>query len=121
MNPFKDVKPGKWYTNPVLWAYYHSPQITGGKSATTFGTNEPCTRAQVVTFLWKLAGEPEPNSASNPFKDVKSDKYYYKAVLWAVENGVTSGISPNSFGPNNTCTRAQVVTFLCKADQVIYP
>jgi hypothetical protein len=75
----------------------------------------PCTREQVVTFLWKAAGAPEPAGTDCPFTDVKPGKYYYKAVLWAVKNGVTGGMSATSFGVGKTCTRAQVVTFLYKA------
>ena len=114
-NPFTDVKPGKYYEKPVLWAFCHDPQITGGMSETAFGVNNPCTRAQVVTFLWKAAGAPEPESEENPFTDVKAGKYYYKAVLWAVENGVTSGMTDDTFGVNNACTRGQIVTFLYAA------
>ena len=114
-NPFTDVKPGKYYEKPVLWAYYSEPQVTGGTSATTFGINDPCKREQVVTFLWKAAGAPEPVTTVNPFKDVKEGKWYYKAVLWAVENGITSGMSADTFGVGKTCTRAQIVTFLYAA------
>ncbi len=111
-NPFTDVKTGKYYYNAVLWAYHHEPQITGGTSLTTFGVNDPCTRAQVVTFLWKVKGAPEPETTENPFRDVKEGKYYYKAVLWAVENGISSGIGDGLFGTNESCTRAQIATFL---------
>ena len=111
-NPFVDVVEGKYYYNPVLWAYYHDPQITSGTSETTFSPNDTCTRAQIVTFLWRAAGSPEPTTKNNPFDDVKSDKYYFKAVLWAAETGVTSGTSDTTFSPNDGCTRAQVVTFL---------
>ena len=117
-NPFTDVKPGKWYANAVLWAYHHEPQITSGSGEDLFGVNDPCTRAQVVTFLWKAAGAPEPNTTENPFTDVREGKWYYKAVLWAVENGITSGMSADTFGTNETCTRAQIVTFLQKAMEV---
>ena len=115
VNPFNDVKPGKWYTDAVLWAYYHTPQITGGMNATTFGVNSPCTRAQVVMFLWAAAGKPAPAASQNPFSDVKSTDYFYSAVLWAVENGITSGTSSTTFSPKTTCTRAQIVTFLFAA------
>ena len=114
-NPFADVQPGKYYEKPVLWAYYHEPQITGGMNATTFGVKSSCTRAQVVMFLWAAAGKPEPTSTDNPFTDVREKDYFYKAVLWAVENGITGGTSPTTFSPKQTCTRAQVVTFLYKA------
>ena len=111
-NPFSDVKEGKYYYTPVLWAYYHDPQITSGTSETKFSPNDTCTRAQIVTFLWRAAGSPEPTTTSNPFTDVKDSKYYYKAVLWTAETGVTSGTAADKFSPNDGCTRAQVVTFL---------
>ena len=115
-NPFTDVKEGKYYYEPVLWAYYHDPQITTGTTATTFGPNDTCTRGQVVTFLWRAKGCPEPTVTAHPFTDVKESAYYYKAMLWAVENGITSGTSATTFGPNENCTRSQVVTFLWRAD-----
>ena len=111
-NPFTDVKPDKYYYGPVLWAVNHDPQITNGTSDTTFSPNKTCTRAQVVTFLWRAAGCPEPETTTTPFTDIKATAYYYKAVLWAVENGITAGTSATTFGPNKDCTRAQVVTFL---------
>ena len=115
-NPFVDVTEDDYYFDAVLWAYYHDPQITSGTSETTFSPNATCTRAQVVTFLWRAAGQPEPTMTGNPFKDVSSGAYYYKAVLWAVEKGVTEGTSKTTFSPNNGCTRAQVVTFLWRAE-----
>ena len=99
-----------WFTQPVAWAVEHG--ITQGTSATTFGPDEQCTRGQVVTFLWRAAGCPEPAVGSNPFSDVGTNDYYYKAVLWAVENGITQGTSATTFGPEESCTRSQVVTFL---------
>ena len=114
-NPFTDVEEGKFYYEPVLWAYYHDPQIAAGTSETTFSPKNPCTRAQIVTFLWRAAGSPEPETTENPFEDVKESKYYYKAVLWAAEAGVTAGTSKTKFSPNDTCTRAQAVTFLWRA------
>ena len=114
-NPFVDVKEGKYYYNAVLWAYYHDPQVTGGTDATHFSPNKTCTREQIVTFLWKACGAPEPTTTSNPFKDVKSTKYYYKAVLWAVENGITGGVGDGKFGVGQPCTREQAMTFLWKA------
>ena len=109
-NPFSDVKNGQYYTEPVLWAVANG--ITTGTTATTFGPDEGCTRAQVVTFLWRAAGKPEPTSSVNPFADVKSGQYYYNAVLWAVEKGITNGTAATTFSPDDTCTRAQIVTFL---------
>jgi len=108
--PFADVKTGAFYYKPVKWAL--GSKITGGTSATTFSPDDNCTRAQVVTFLWRTAGQPKPNGKNNPFADVKSDSYYYDAVLWAVENGITGGTSADTFSPDSNCTRAQVVTFL---------
>ena len=112
-NPFADVKSSKFFYEPVLWAA--NSGVTTGTSATTFSPNNDCTRGQIVTFLWRAAGSPEPTSIRNPFKDVKSNAYYYKAVLWAVEKGITNGTSANTFSPDATCTRAQVVTFLWRA------
>ena len=114
-NPFVDVKQGAYYYDPVLWAVNHQPQITNGTSATTFSPDATCTRGQVVTFLWRANGCPEPKSTSNPFKDVASGAYYYKAVLWAVENGITNGTSATTFSPDAPCTRAHVVTFLWRS------
>lgn len=110
LTSFTDVKKTDFFYMPVQWAVSNS--VTAGLTNTTFGPNQPCTRAQAVTFLWRAAGSPTPKKLSNPFVDVKSNAYYYKAVLWAVENGITAGVSSTSFAPNNTCTRAQIVTFL---------
>ena len=96
--------------NPIDWAYFGG--ITAGTSDTTFSPNKGCTRAQVVTFLWRAAGEPAPQQTDNPFTDVKAGQYYYDAVLWAVENGISLGTSSTTFSPDKTCTRAQIVTFL---------
>ena len=115
-NPFKDVKEGDFYYDAVLWAVNADPQVTSGTSATTFSPNDTCTRAQVVTFLWRAKGCPEPKSSNNPFGDVKAGEYYYKAVLWAVENEITAGTSKTTFSPNTGCTRAQVVTFLWRTE-----
>ena len=114
VNPFKDVKETDWYYKAVLWAV--GKNITAGTSATTFGPNVTCTRGQVVTFLWRAAGSPEPTSTVNPFDDVSEFHYFYKPVLWAVENKITSGTAPNTFGHDAPCTRAQVVTFLYSAE-----
>ena len=115
INPFTDVSEGKYFYDAVLWALYHDPQVTTGTDETHFSPNKTCNRAQVVTFLWRAAGEPEPASMSTSFTDVKTTAYYYKAVLWAVENGITTGTTATTFGPNKDCTRAQVVTFLWRA------
>ena len=113
LTPFDDVVPGSFYEAPVAWAVENG--ITNGISATRFGPNDPCNRAQVVTFLWRAAGSPEPKSQNNPFPDVASGSFYEKPVLWAVENGITNGTSATTFGPNEPCNRAQVVTFLWRA------
>ena len=109
-NPFEDVKKGSFYYDAVLWAV--DEDITRGTSATIFAPDATCTRGQVVTFLWRACGSPDPISGNNPFVDVKPDAYYYKAVLWAVEQGITKGTSATTFSPNQGCTRGQVVTFL---------
>lgn len=112
--PFVDVAESAYYYDAVLWAVENG--ITGGTSATTFSPNQACTRAQAMTFLWRAAGSPAPKTTSNPFTDVSSSAYYYDAVLWAVENGITAGTSATTFSPNNTCTRGQIMTFLWRAD-----
>ena len=112
-NPFTDVAEAHYFYDPVLWAVGEG--ITTGTAATTFSPLNVCTRAQVVTFLWRAAGSPEPIKNSNPFTDVPEKIYYYKAVLWAVENGITTGTSATTFSPESPCTRGQVVTFLHRA------
>ena len=115
-NPFTDVKSTDWFYNPVMWAKDNG--ITSGLTATSFGPESKCTRAQVVTFLWAANGRPEPQTTVNPFTDVANDAWYVKPVLWAVESKVTGGITATEFGPNANCTRAQVVTFLYKASLI---
>ena len=115
-NPFTDVKNGDYFFEPVLWALNHDPQITDGMTETTFAPDVTCTRGQVVTFLWRSMGCAEPKSTHNPFIDVSANDYYYKAVLWAVEKGITDGTSDTTFSPNDPCTRAHVVTFLWRAE-----
>lgn len=115
-NPFTDVKSGDFYYNPVLWAVANG--ITQGVSKTQFGSTQVCNRAAVVTFLWRTAGSPEPESTSNPFVDVKTTDFFYKPVLWAVENGITNGVDATHFGPATDCNRAQVVTFLYRAAKI---
>jgi hypothetical protein len=102
-----------WYKDAVNWAAKEG--ITTGATATTFNPNGTCTRAMVVTFLWRAAGSPEPKSTTTSFTDVNANEYYAKAVAWAVENGITTGTSTTTFSPNAACTRAQVVTFLWRA------
>ena len=112
--PFTDVAAKDYFYEPVLWAVANG--ITGGLDATHFGPNNACTRGQVVTFLWRAYGSPEPKSTSHPFTDINENQYFYKAVLWAVENGITSGLNATTFGPNNACTRGQIATFLWRAN-----
>lgn len=112
-NPFTDVKEEEYYGYPVLWALKMG--ITTGTSSTTFSPEKTCTRGQVVTFLWRANGSPEPTVTENPFVDISPDAYYYKAVLWAVENGITQGTGRGKFSPDNGCTRGQVATFLWRA------
>ena len=115
LNFFVDVSASAYYYDAVLWAV--GKGITGGTSATTFDPNGNCTRAQAVTFLWRAAGSPAAKSAVMPFTDVKAGSYYYDAVLWAVENGITEGTSDTTFSPDATCSRAQIVTFLWRSQK----
>ena len=107
---FRDVKQSDYYYDAVKWAVEKG--ITEGTSATTFSPNVSCTRAQMVTFLWRAAGSPVPKSTNNPFKDISSTDYFYNAVLWAVENDITTGTGADTFSPNAKVNRAQTVTFL---------
>ena len=107
--PFTDMGEGSYYETAVLWAVENG--ITKGTSDTTFTPNAKCTRAQIVTFLWRSQKSPASDSV-NPFTDVAADAYYTNAVLWAVEHGITAGTTTTTFSPNNDCTRAQIVTFL---------
>jgi len=110
---FDDVKDeNKYFFDPVYWAFYSNPQITKGTSDTTFSPNESVTRGQFVTFLYRAAGEPDVDVSAIEFTDVKADKFYAKAVAWAVENKITTGTSATTFAPNEAVTRAQIVTFL---------
>ena len=111
-SPFSDVSTSAYYYEAVKWA--QEKGITGGIGNGLFGPNQPCTRAQIVTFLWRAAGSPEPKRMSS-FSDVSADSYYAKAVAWAVENGITTGTGDGKFSPDATCTRAQSVTFLFRA------
>ena len=111
-NPFEDVTEADYFFNPVMWALGHLPQVTAGVDAAHFGPNNNCTREQIVTFLWAANGKPEPEGTGSGFSDVASNAWYYKPVMWAVENKVTSGFSDGSFGVGQPCTRAQAMTFL---------
>lgn len=110
---FRDVPENAYYRDAVQWAV--EQKITGGTSADTFSPDAPCTRGQIVTFLWRAASSPKPQSTTDPFKDVDANAYYYNAVLWAVEQGITSGTGANTFSPDATVTRGQTVTFLYRA------
>ena len=109
-NPYTDVSAAKYYYHAILWAT--SCGVTSGTGNQFFGVGEECTRAQVVTFLWRIAGSPEPDDAPCPFEDVPDNKYYSDAVLWAVQNGITCGKDKTLFCPNDTCTRAEIVSFI---------
>ncbi len=109
---FKDVKKSAYYYKPVLWAV--DKGITTGYTKTSFKPNNVCTRAQTVTFLWRMAGKPKPKSAKSKFSDIKKSAYYYKAVLWASEKGIVAGYKNGTFKPNEKCLRRQIVTFLWK-------
>ena len=111
--PFTDVPQDSYAKDAIAWAY--TSGVTSGTSATTFGPLDSCTRGQVVTFLWRAAGKPEPAGTVNPFVDVKAEDYYYKPILWAVEKGITAGTSATEFSPNATCSSAHIITFLYRA------
>ena len=112
---FVDVATGSYYEDAVDWAVENG--ITKGTDDTHFSPDGICTRAQAVTFLWRAAGSPEPKTNTMPFTDVNAGSYYYDAVLWAVENGITKGTSDTTFSPNMTCTRAQIVAFLWRSEK----
>ena len=112
---FVDVATGSYYEDAVDWAVENG--ITKGTDDTHFSPDGICTRAQAVTFLWRAAGSPEPETRAMPFTDVPVGSYYYDAVLWAVENGITKGTSDTTFSPNMTCTRAQIVAFLWRSEK----
>jgi len=113
-NPFIDVNEGAYYYDAVMWAVENG--ITYGKTPTTFEPNSGCTRAQAVAFLWRAAGCPQPETTVNPFTDVKEGAYYYDAVLWAVENGITVGKTATTFEPKAVCTRSQIVAFMYRTE-----
>ena len=109
-NPFADVNESDYFYDAVLWGYANG--ITLGTGEDAFSPDAGCTRAEIVTFLWRAAGCPEPSGADSGFSDVPVDSYYAKAVLWAVEQGITLGTDADSFEPDAACPRAQIVTFL---------
>ena len=112
---FVDVATGSYYEDAVDWAVENG--ITQGTDDTHFSPDGICTRAQAVTFLWRAAGSPKPETRAMPFTDVPAGSYYYDAVLWAVENGITKGTSDTTFSPNMTCSRAQIVAFLWRSEK----
>lgn len=112
-NPFKDVKSGSPYYDAILWAVEN--KVTNGITADTFGVNDGCTRAQIVTFLYRAAGSPSVGSLKNPFTDVKESSVYRDAIVWAASTGITNGTDAETFDPNAVCTRGQIVTFLFRA------
>lgn len=113
---FKDMPAeGTAEHEAIDWAYTHEPALTAGTSSITFSPDKTVTRAMALTFLWRAVGMPEPTTSVCPFTDVKNDAYYRKAVLWAVENGITSGTSRTTFSPGQTCSRAEILTFLWRA------
>ena len=112
-SPFTDVETSDLCYDAVLWALENG--VTNGTSATTFSPDKTCTRGQVVTFLYRANGSPEPQSSYNPFADVKKGSYYEKAILWAVERGITNGTSATAFSPEMTCSCAHILTFLWRA------
>ena len=114
-SPFADVPTGRYFTEPVTWAY--NSGITNGIGASRFGTGQPVTRAQAVTFLWRQAGEPDP-TVTNPFCDVPAGTYYTEPVRWAFENGITTGTSSTTFAPNDVVTRVQFAAFLSRFDNL---
>lgn len=114
---FKDIKKTDYFYNAVLWAVDNG--ITTGVSKTKFAPSKVCTRAQIVTFLWRMAGTPEPQSAKNKFKDIKAKDYFYKPVLWASEKKIVAGYKDGTFKPQGKCLRRQMVTFLYKYDKFV--
>lgn len=114
-SPFQDVPTDAYYYEAVKWA--QKKGITGGIGDGLFGPNQPCTRAQIVTFLWRAAGSPEPEGTAAGMTDVAAGSYYEKAVAWAIENGITTGTADGLFAPDATCTRAQGMTFLFRASK----
>ena len=113
IDEFIDVSANAYYAQAVIWAVQNG--ITSGTSDVTFSPDLPCTRAQIVTFLWREAGSPAPKSTENPFEDLSSDAYYYEAMLWAVENGITGGTTATTCEPDMPCPRAQAITLLWRA------
>ena len=103
----------------MLWAVEQG--ISSGRTESSFAPRASCSRAEIVTFLWNAAGRPEPELTELPFEDVSEGRYYFDPVRWAYAHNVTGGVSASVFGPRSLCTRAQVVTFLCKARELLFP
>ena len=112
-NPFRDVKPDDYFYNTVLWAV--EAGVTKGTGSDTFSPEKTCTRAEIATFLFRFAGAEVPEGAENPFSDVPADTWYTDAVLWAADQGIAQGVGGGKFAPDSACTRAQIVTFLFRA------
>lgn len=110
--PFADVTDDSFFYNAVAWAFHTEPQVTDGKTPTKFGPFDTVTRGQAVTFMWRAFGKPQAENKKNPFTDVKTTDYFYDAVLWAVEEGITDGTTPTTFSPEKTCTNGHILTFL---------
>ena len=115
VTPFSDVPASQYYYDAVNWAVANG--ITAGTNTTlnTFSPANPVTRAEAVTFLWRVMGKPEPRTTANPFTDVSTADYFYKPVLWAVENGITLGTQPTQFSPNNSVTKIQMLSFIFRS------
>ncbi|MBQ3379922.1 MAG: S-layer homology domain-containing protein [Clostridia bacterium] len=118
-SPFSDVSPNDYFYNPVLWAV--GGDVTQGVGDGKFAPYTICTRGQVVTFLWRAMGQPEPNTKTNPFTDVNENNYFYKPVLWAVEQGITNGTTASAFSPDQTCSCAHIITFLWRSMEAPEP
>ena len=104
-----------YFYDAVVWAFTADPQVTDGTTPTTFSPANTCTRAQVVTFLWRAMGQPEPETKADPFTDVAETDWFYKPVLWAVEKGITDGTTPTTFSPKSTCRNSHILTFIYRA------
>lgn len=113
VNPFADVKEGAYYYNAISWGSRNG--IVNGLKPDKFGTQESCTRGQIVTFIWRTLGNQKAENKTTTFTDIVKDSYYYDAVLWAVEAGVVKGLTDTTFGPEQTCTRAELATFIYRA------
>ncbi|MBQ4234561.1 MAG: S-layer homology domain-containing protein [Firmicutes bacterium] len=113
--PFTDVAKDDYFYDAVVWAFTADPQVTDGTTPTTFSPANTCTRAQVVTFLWRAMGQPEPETKADPFTDVAETDWFYKPVLWAVEKGITDGTTPTTFSPKSTCRNSHILTFIYRA------